>query len=612
MCGIVAYLGKQPAYQILMNGLERLEYRGYDSAGIALMNGQLNLHKVKGKVSDLRAATANQCVHGNLGIGHTRWATHGEPDVKNAHPHLSQNGRLVLVHNGIIENYQSLKDQLIQMGYTFYGDTDSEVLVNWIEWTQQQGQTSLDVAIRTALKAVHGAYAIAVFDKENPEQLFAARNGSPLVLGLGEDGFYFASDTHSIAEHTQKIIYLEDEQIATVTLDQPLTIHDFFGQASDWKIDIVDASEIASGKGDFPHYMLKEIHEQPTRLHTCLEKSLHDPQALSLVQNIEQHWPRLEQASRIIIVACGTSWHAGLVAEYLIEQIAALSVEVEVASEFRYRRPLINPTDVVIGISQSGETADTIAALELAKSKGAFTCGMVNTPASTISRMTDMEIQIHAGQEIGVASTKAFTNQIMMLSLLGIALAAKKGMINPSRMQQFVGELERIPRLIPAILSQKSVLNAIAQTMKDAPHVLFLGRGVNFPIALEGALKLKEISYIPSIGYPAGEMKHGPIALIDEHTPVVFVATNKSALEKLASNMQEVKARKGKVIAIVQEGDTHTSHLADHTIAVPQTADWCSPLLSVIPLQLLAYFVALEKGCDVDRPRNLAKSVTVE
>jgi glucosamine--fructose-6-phosphate aminotransferase (isomerizing) len=613
MCGIVAYIGNQQAYPILVKGLQRLEYRGYDSAGIALLNGGLHLYKKKGKVQDLVDFAENKPQAGTIGIGHTRWATHGKPDDINAHPHQSGDQRLVLVHNGIIENYSILKTALEKKGHVFKSETDTEVLIHLIEHFRSSEDISLEEAVRIALTEVIGAYAIVVMDKEDPNKLVAARKASPLVIGIGDDEFFVASDATPIVEHTKKVVYLNDEEIAVITREGDLHIKTISNEIQNPYVQELNLEIEALEKGGYDYFMLKEIHEQPQTIADCMRGRLNAEEGWIRLGGIDEYSNRIAQADRFIIAACGTSWHAGLIAEYIFEDLARIPVEVEYASEFRYRHPIIRERDVVIAISQSGETADTLAALELAKEKGALIYGIVNVVGSSIARMTDAGSYIHAGPEIGVASTKAFTGQVTLLTLMALSIAYKRGTISQSYYRQLLHELENIPQKVATVLencSQK--VEYIAGEIQNATNALYLGRGYNFPIALEGALKLKEISYIHAEGYPAAEMKHGPIALIDENMPVIVIATNKSAYEKIASNIQEVKARKGVVIAVVTEGESIISRMADYTIEIPDTEEPLTPLLSVIPLQLLSYHIALMRGCNVDQPRNLAKSVTVE
>ena len=614
MCGIVAYVGHQPAYPIIMKGLRRLEYRGYDSAGIALLNGELNVYKKKGKVDDLEAFIGEKPTHGSVGIGHTRWATHGAPDDINAHPHPSGNERLVMVHNGIIENYAVIKAALQKKGHTFTSQTDTEVLVKLIEEIQMSEGLSLEEAVRVALTQVDGAYAIVVMDLRDPHKLVGARKGSPLVVGIGKNGdYYLASDATPIIEYTNRVIYLNDEEIVVLLRNggvQVKTIHE-----NELQKPIIQELEMEIErleKGGYEHFMLKEIHEQPETVVDAMRGRINAREGWVHLRGVNEHKNRLINADRLIIIACGTSWHSGLIAEYLIEDLARLPVEVEYASEFRYRNPIISDKDVVIAISQSGETADTLAAITLAKERGALVYGLVNTVGSSIARETDSGSYIHCGPEIGVASTKAFTGQVTVLTLMALSLAYNRGTISETRYLELLTELERIPKKIQQTLELSDSIEELAKSYYEANNALYLGRGYNFPIALEGALKLKEISYIHAEGYPAAEMKHGPIALIDDNMPVVVICTNLSAYEKIVSNIQEVKARKGKVIAIVTEGDTTISEIADHTIEIPDTEEPLTPLLSVIPLQLFSYYIAVLRNCNVDQPRNLAKSVTVE
>lgn len=613
MCGIVAYIGKKQAYPILIKGLQRLEYRGYDSSGIALSNGQLNIYKKKGKVAELEAFVKDKDIKGHAGIGHTRWATHGKPDDINAHPHTGASGRIVLIHNGIIENYSVLKSALIKLGHTFTSETDTEVLAHLIEEVQQRDGLPIEEAVRQALTKAHGAYAIVVMDREDPDKLVAARKSSPLVIGVGKNEFLIASDATPIVEHTKKVVYLNDEEVATVTMDGQMHIKTLRNEDSTPTIHQIELEIEQLEKGGYDHFMLKEIFEQPTTVAECMRGRMNEEDGWVRLGGMEEHKMRMIHADRMIILGCGTSWHAGMIAEYLFEDLARLPVEVEYASEFRYRNPVVRERDVVLAISQSGETADTFAALELAKERGALTYGIVNVVGSSIARLTHSGSYIHVGPEIGVASTKAFTGQATMLTMMALVLGYERGYLPKSQYQKLVQELAHIPAKMERLLEscQKQV-EYIASEFKDASNALYLGRGYNFPVALEGALKLKEISYIHAEGYPAAEMKHGPIALIDENMPVFVIATNLSAYDKIVSNIQEVKARKGVVIALVTEGDEMIRHIADHTIEIPATEEPFTPLLSVIPLQLLAYHIALLRECNVDQPRNLAKSVTVE
>lgn len=612
MCGIVAYIGKKEAYPIILKGLKRLEYRGYDSAGVAILNGSLSVSKKAGKVSELESYTSDKNMSSTIGIGHTRWATHGVPNDVNAHPHLSDSGSLAIIHNGIIENYASLKEFLVKRGYTFHSDTDTEVLINLIEEIRKQENSSLEDALRLALNEVVGAYAIVVMDSENPNQLICARKGSPLVVGIGEDEFFVASDASPIVEYTKNVVYLDDQEYACINRDGSFYIKNLANDIKSPAIQKLEMSLEMIEKGGFEHFMLKEIYEQPKVIADALRGRMNASEGWIKLGGLSEYTNRISKAKRFIITACGTSWHSGLIAEYLIEDLARVPVEVEYASEFRYRNPIINETDVVIAISQSGETADTLAAIELAKERQALIYGICNVIGSSIARMSHAGSYTHAGPEIGVASTKAFTAQITILTLIALQVAKEKGTISTSKLREILYELENLPKKIEQTLKLNKQVEEIAKIYKDASNFLYLGRNYNFPVALEGALKLKEISYIHAEGYPAAEMKHGPIALIDEAMPVVFLATNKSAHEKIISNIQEVKARKGKVIAIVNEGDEQIRDLADHVIEVPETEEVLSPLVTIVPLQLLSYHIAILRGCNVDQPRNLAKSVTVE
>lgn len=612
MCGIVAYIGQREAYPILIKGLQRLEYRGYDSAGVALLNGGMHIYKRQGKVSDLMDYTDGRDKSGQVGIGHTRWATHGQPNHINAHPHTSGNGHLTLVHNGIIENYALLKKALEKLGHSFQSETDTEVLVHLIEELQSRDALSLEEAVRVALSRVIGAYAIVVIDEREPGKLVAARKGSPLVLGIGDDEFLVASDATPIIEHTKRVVYLKDEEIAVLSRDGYMQIKTIGNEVQTPYIQELTLEIERLEKGGYDHFMLKEIHEQTTTIADCMRGRLNATEGWIRLGGVEEFQNRFLQAERMIIIGCGTSWHAGLVAEYLFEDLARIPVEVEYASEFRYRNPIIRETDVIIALSQSGETADTLAAIELAREKGALVYGVVNVVGSSISRLTDAGSYIHAGPEIGVASTKAFTGQVTLLTMMALQLAHSRGTISASYYQRLLTELENIPHKVERVLACEPQIEYIAKEIQDSHNALYLGRGFNFPVALEGALKLKEISYIHAEGYPAAEMKHGPIALIDENMPVIVTATNRNAYDKIVSNIQEVKARKGKVIAIVAEGEKTISEMADYTIEIPETEVPLAPLLSVIPLQLLSYYIAVGRGCNVDQPRNLAKSVTVE
>jgi glucosamine--fructose-6-phosphate aminotransferase (isomerizing) len=614
MCGIVAYIGKKEAYPILIKGLKRLEYRGYDSAGISLVNSELKVFKCKGKVADLEAFVNGKDISGSIGIGHTRWATHGEPNDVNAHPHYSGNEQLAIIHNGIIENYDSLKKELIKRGHIFKSDTDTEVLIHLIEDIQANENLALSEAVRVALTQVVGAYAIAVLDKNDPNVIIGAKKGSPMVVGIGKDKqeFFLASDATPIIEYTKEVVYLDDEQIVELRVGKDPVLRSIENEVLTPYIQELELHLEAIEKGGYEHFMLKEIFEQPKSISDSMRGRYHIDSGSVSLGGIIDYEQKIANAKRIIIVACGTSWHAGLVGEYLIEDLARIPVEVEYASEFRYRNPIIGEEDVVIAISQSGETADTLAALELAKSKGATIIGICNVVGSSISRITDGGSYTHAGPEIGVASTKAFTSQVTVLLLMALRLAHKRGSIAESRFRQVLASLEKVPAQVEEVLQSADLVKYIAGQYKDARNFLYLGRGYNFPVALEGALKLKEISYIHAEGYPAAEMKHGPIALIDEEMPVVVIATSKGSYEKVVSNIQEVKARKGKIIAIVTKGDTVASELADHVIEIPETEEELVPILASIPLQLLSYYIAVMRGCNVDQPRNLAKSVTVE
>ena len=615
MCGIVGYIGHREAFQVVIKGLKRLEYRGYDSAGIMLFdNNELKVCKTKGKVSDLEEKSKEISTSGSIGMGHTRWATHGVPNDVNSHPHLSNSGDLAIIHNGIIENYEPLKKELIKRGYTFKSDTDTEVLVNLIEDVQKKENLKLGKAVQIALNQVIGAYAICVFDKKKPDEIVVARLGSPLAIGVGEGEYFIASDASPFIEYTSNAIYLEDEEMAIVRLNKTLKIRkikddslvDPYVQELQMNLEQIE-------KGGYEHFMLKEIYEQPSVIKDTYRGRLHADTGVIQMSGIEDNIEKFLNADRIIIIACGTSWHAGLVAEYVIEEFSRIPVEVEYASEFRYRNPIITDKDVVIAISQSGETADTLAAIKLAKEKGAFVFGVCNVVGSSISRETHAGAYTHAGPEIGVASTKAFTTQITILTLIALRLAKAKGTLSKSDYFRYLQELELIPeKVAEALATTNDIAKAIAEIYKDAPNCLYLGRGYNFPVALEGALKLKEISYIHAEGYPAAEMKHGPIALIDEKMPVIVIAPKQGHYDKVVSNIQEIKSRSGKIIAIVTKGDTQVKELADHVIEIPETSDALSPMLTTIPLQLLSYHIAVLRGCNVDQPRNLAKSVTVE
>lgn len=614
MCGIVGYIGNKEAYPIIINGLKRLEYRGYDSAGFVVNAGKFISEKTKGKVSDLEEKSAKDALSGaTFGIGHTRWATHGVPNDVNSHPHFSNSGKLVIVHNGIIENYQPIKQRLLKEGYVFHSDTDTEVLVNFIEYIKNKKQLPLEEAVRYALNEVVGAYAIAVIEEDHPSKMVVARLGSPLVIGIGENEFYIASDASPFIEYTQNALYLEDGEMATIELNQEVQVRKIRNNEEvDPTIQELKLSIDAIEKGGYEHFMLKEIFEQPQSIQDTMRGRLLEDHTTK-ISGINNNLKQFLSADRIVIVACGTSWHAGLVGEYLFEELARIPVEVEYASEFRYRNPVINPSDVVIAISQSGETADTLAALKLAKERGAFIYGICNVVGSSIARLTDSGTYTHAGPEIGVASTKAFTTQLTVLTLLALHLGHKKGTIDHTTYKKLCQNLALVPDLVAKTIEMtKDKVIEIAQEYKDVSNCIYLGRGYNFPVALEGALKLKEISYIHAEGYPAAEMKHGPIALIDENMPVIFLAPSKGHYEKVVSNAQEIKARKGKIIAVVTENDIQMSSLADHTLEIPEVDEIFSPILSVIPLQLLSYHIATMRGCNVDQPRNLAKSVTVE
>lgn len=611
MCGIVAYIGPREAYPVILKGLKRLEYRGYDSAGVALLDGDINVYKKKGKVADLEENIVGKNLHAHIGIGHTRWATHGEPNDCNAHPHLSNSGRLAMIHNGIIENYAQLKQELTKKGYKFQSDTDTEVLLNFIEDILLNNNSSLEEAVRIALKRVVGAYVIVLIDQENPDTLIAARKGSPLVIGIGKNEHFLASDASPIIEYTKEVVYVNDYEIAIIKPDE-LILKNLGNEKQTPYITKLDMELAAIEKGGYDHFMLKEIFEQPQTIYDCLRGRLDAQAGTITMSGIDKYAEQIMNANRIVMVACGTSWHAGLVAEYIFEELCRINVEVEYASEFRYRNPVINKGDVIIAISQSGETADTLVAIENAKKQGAIILGVVNVVGSSIARMSDAGAYTHAGPEIGVASTKAFTAQLAVLTMIALKIGYQKGTLDKDRYLKLLRELNEIPEKVKEVLEQKDHVKALAEKYKDASDALFLGRGYNFPVALEGALKLKEISYIHAEGYPAAEMKHGPIALVTEQLPVVFVATKDSYHEKVISNMQEIKARKGKVIAVINEGDEHSTSLANDVIPVPAADEIVAPMLSVIPLQLLSYYVGVAKGYDVDKPRNLAKSVTVE
>jgi glutamine---fructose-6-phosphate transaminase (isomerizing) len=613
MCGIVAYIGEKEAFPIVLKGLKRLEYRGYDSSGIAINNSlNLNLLKKQGKVAELEKHAEGVDTSGNIGIGHTRWATHGEPNDVNAHPHLSGNGKFALVHNGIIENYAILKKELISRGHKFKSETDTEVLMHLIEDIIEKENVGLFEGVRQALNEVHGAYAIVIISKENNRELIAARKSSPLVVGIGNGEFYVASDATPIVEYTKNVVYLEDGEIACLSLDSGLKIKTIGNVEKTPYIQELELQLEALEKGGYEHFMLKEIFEQPRSIMDCMRGRINLKDSSVALGGIKDYEEKIVNAKRLIVVACGTSWHAGIVGEYLLEELARIPVEVEYASEFRYRNPIINEGDVVICISQSGETADTLAAISLAKERGATIVGICNVVGSSISRLTDCGSYTHAGPEIGVASTKAFTAQVTVLTLLALMIGKKKGTIPSNRFNRILFELNSIPEKVEEVLKSDKQIKFIAEIYKDASNALYLGRGINFPVALEGALKLKEISYIHAEGYPAAEMKHGPIALIDEEMPIFVIATKDASYEKVVSNIQEVKARKGKVIAVVTKGDTEVKAIADHVIEIPETDDVLVPLIATIPMQLLSYHIAVMRGCNVDQPRNLAKSVTVE
>ena len=613
MCGIVAYIGEKQAYDIVVKGLKRLEYRGYDSAGVALLNGDMRIYKKQGKVSSLEEEAEGKDVSGSMGMGHTRWATHGEPNDRNSHPHLSESGDLAIIHNGIIENYATLKQGMEKKGHTFHSDTDTEVLAHLIEDVMQNSGLPLADAVRSALKQVVGAYAIVILSKNHPEHLIAARKGSPLVVGLGKDRgeFFFASDATPIVEYTNKVIYLKDGEVAIVE-NKELIVKSVENVVQVPYVQELELSLEQLEKGGYPHFMLKEIYEQPRSIFDSFRGRFDSSTGEVHMRSMEDYADRLKEIKRLILIGCGTSWHAGLVAEYLFEDLARVPVEVEYASEFRYRNPVLYADDLVIAISQSGETADSLAAMDLAKRKGASVFGVCNVVGSSIPRLSDAGAYTHAGPEIGVASTKAFTAQVTVLALMAVGMAKLRGTMNLVAIKSFYEEMEAIPEKIERALLLNDQMIALAEQYKDARNFLYLGRGYNFPVALEGALKLKEISYIHAEGYPAAEMKHGPIALIDEEMPVVVIATNSEHYEKVVSNIQEVKARKGKVIAVVSEGNRDLDKMVDHVIEVPETIEPLSPLINTVPLQLLSYHIAVLRGCNVDQPRNLAKSVTVE
>jgi glutamine---fructose-6-phosphate transaminase (isomerizing) len=620
MCGIVGYTGPREAYPIIIKGLKRLEYRGYDSTGVALQNagpngssgrGGLKVYKKKGKVAELEETLVGKNLHANVGIGHTRWATHGEPSDRNAHPHSSASGKLAMIHNGIIENYTQLKKELLSKGYTFTSDTDTEVLLNFIEEIKKNNQCGLEEAVRIALKRVTGAYVILLLDEDNPDTIIAARKGSPLVIGVGKGEHFLGSDASPMLEYTKEVVYVNDYELAIIKPDE-LILKNLGNEKITPYVQKLDLELAAIEKGGYDHFMLKEIFEQPQTIYDCLRGRLDAEAGTITMSGIQQYAEQIMGANRIVMVACGTSWHAGLVAEYIFEELCRVNVEVEYASEFRYRNPVINKGDVIIAISQSGETADTLVAIENAKANGAIILGVVNVVGSSIARASHGGAYTHAGPEIGVASTKAFTAQLTVLAMIALKIGYEKGVLDKERYMHLLNELEAIPEKVSKVLEQNEHIKKLAEKYKDARDFLYLGRGYNFPIALEGALKLKEISYIHAEGYPAAEMKHGPIALVDETLPVVFVATQDTYHEKVVSNMQEIKARKGKVISVITEGDETSTALSDDIMIVPEADEIVAPLLSVVALQLLSYHIGVAKGCDVDKPRNLAKSVTVE
>ncbi len=611
MCGIVAYIGHREAYPIILKGLKRLEYRGYDSSGVALLNAGLKVYKKKGKVAELEESLIGSDVHSNSGIGHTRWATHGEPSDRNAHPHISANGKLAMIHNGIIENYNLLKQELINKGYKFSSDTDTEVLLKFIEDIQVNNNVGLEEALRIALKRVVGAYVIVLIDQDNPDTLIAARKGSPLVIGIGKGEHFLASDASPIIEYTKEVVYVNDYEVAIIKPDE-LILKNLGNEKITPFIQKLDLELAKIEKGGFDHFMLKEVFEQPQTIFDCLRGRMDAKEGYIRMAGIDKNIEQLKNANRYIIIACGTSWHAALIAEYIIEELCRIPVEVEYASEFRYRNPIVNKGDVIFAVSQSGETADTLVAIERAKENGAFVFGIVNVVGSSIARISHAGAYTHAGPEIGVASTKAFTAQLAVLTMIALKIAKEKGTIDQKRFMHLLNELHEIPDKVTTLLESNEKIKQLGIKYKDSNNALYLGRGYNFPVALEGALKLKEISYIHAEGYPAAEMKHGPIALVDENLPVVIVATKDSYHEKIVSNIQEIKARKGKVIAVITAGDKVITGLADDVIEVPEADELVAPMLSTIPLQLLAYHVGVAKGSDVDKPRNLAKSVTVE
>jgi glutamine---fructose-6-phosphate transaminase (isomerizing) len=611
MCGIVGYTGPREAYPLIIKGLKRLEYRGYDSTGVALQNGGIKVYKKKGKVAELEDAIVGKNLHANVGIGHTRWATHGEPSDRNAHPHQSASGKLAMIHNGIIENYSQLKNELLKKGYKFTSDTDTEVLLNFIEEIKTNNNCSLEEAVRIALKRVVGAYVILLLDADEPETIIAARKGSPLVIGVGKGEHFLGSDASPMLEYTKEVVYVNDYELAIIKPDE-LILKNLGNEKITPYIQKLDLELAAIEKGGYEHFMLKEIFEQPQTIYDCLRGRLDADEGTITMSGIEQYAAQIKTANRIVMIACGTSWHAGLVAEYIIEELCRLNVEVEYASEFRYRNPVVHEGDIIIAISQSGETADTLVAIETAKAKGAIILGVVNVVGSSIARASHGGAYTHAGPEIGVASTKAFTAQLAVLTMIALKIATIKGTISHERYMLLLKELNEVPEKVAWVLKNSDKIKALAEKYKDADDFLYLGRGYNFPVALEGALKLKEISYIHAEGYPAAEMKHGPIALVDETLPVVFIATKDAYHEKVVSNMQEIKARKGKVVSVITEGDEHSTSLSDDVMIIPEADEIVAPMISVVPLQLLAYYIGVARGCDVDKPRNLAKSVTVE
>ena len=611
MCGIVGYTGPREAYPIIIKGLQRLEYRGYDSTGVALLNSGLHVYKKKGKVAELADTLVGEKLHAHIGIGHTRWATHGEPSDRNAHPHTSASGKLAMIHNGIIENFAQLKQELVKKGYKFKSDTDTEVLLNFIEEIRKNNKCDLEEAIRVALKRVTGAYVILLIDEDDPETIIAARKGSPLVIGIGKGEHFLGSDASPMLEYTKEVVYVNDYELAIVKPGE-LILKNLGNEKLTPFVQKLDIELAAIEKGGYDHFMLKEINEQADTVFDCLRGRLDAEKGTITMAGVENNIDKLTKANRIIIIACGTSWHAGLVAEYIFEELCRTPVEVEYASEFRYRNPVIHPGDVIFAISQSGETADTLVAIEKAKQQGAFIFGVVNVVGSSIARTSHAGAYTHAGPEIGVASTKAFTAQLAVLTMVALKIAKQKGSIDEDRYMHLLQELHDIPDKIALVLKSAEAVKKLAEKYKDARDFLYLGRGYNFPVALEGALKLKEISYIHAEGYPAAEMKHGPIALVDDQLPVVFVATKDAYHEKVVSNMQEIKARKGRVVSVITEGDDYSASLSESTMPVPAADEIVAPMLSVIPLQLLAYYIGVMKGFDVDKPRNLAKSVTVE